>query len=261
VATAVTGASGARGSARVRGWPLTGSPATLGSMKPSAHPARLVCLAVALSFAALLAPGTLRADQPGVLFTEAGLHFFLPFGFELSSTEVRGWDGPVQLVLLEPRDGVVAGQPNSAFVSLSVHHYDIAPSAALERVVDELTLVFGGSGADPVEVEPTEVVLAGERRAATRLSFAVMGIGLEGTAAAFRGGGLTVVAYVQGQPDELAVLEAVFGQILESVGVGPASPPPPPTPVPAPRPGTGEGTGARLESSEPDGGPASRRAL
>jgi hypothetical protein len=159
----------------------------------------------------------LRAQQAGMMFTEAGIHFFIPFGFELSSTEVRGWDGPVQLVLLEPRDGVVSGAPSSAFVSLTVHAYEIAPSAAIERVVSELSATFGN-----VEVEEAAVSLGGATHDAFTLSFSVAGVALRGTVAAFRDGDLTIVVYTQGQPDELEVLADVFAQILDSVGAGPA---------------------------------------
>ena len=169
-----------------------------------------------------------------------GIHFRLPFGCELSTTEVRGHDGPVNLIIIEPIDGQYEGMPNSAFLSVSVFDFPIAPDIAIDRIVFDLQSSFEETG--EFNVSEADVDFGGANRDGLRLDFTVVDVPLVAYMAAFRYGDQTVLAYIQGRTEELELIRPLFQDTLDSVSFDPPDPEGLVPLEPGPNEGTGEGT-------------------
>ncbi len=176
----------------------------------------------------------------GLQLERHGVHFRLPFGCELSTTEVRGHDGPVNLIIIEPIDGQYQSMPNSAFLSVSVFDFPIAPDMAIDRVVFDLRSSFEATG--EFNVSDTDVEFGGVSRDGLRLDFTVVDVALVGYLAAFRQGDQTVLVFMQGRTDELELIRPLFQDTLDSVSFDPPDPEGLVPLEPGPNAGTGEGT-------------------
>jgi hypothetical protein len=158
------------------------------------------------------------------MVNQAGIHFLMPLGFEITPIERTGELGAFSLFLLEPRNGVVSGQPNSAFFVLeSYQHSPHTLAAVMANRVDILSDTFGGD--EPVSAIEADYELGGQTAHGVRLSWRLAGVELVGHLVGQQEGDTILIVYYQGQPAELEALQDTFDVMLESTGFGEASPP------------------------------------
>lgn len=213
----------------------------------------------------LLALPVRAQDYPGMVMPYGPIHVFVPAGFDLSTSRVRATPGQAEILVLEPRDGMVSGHPNAGFVSLTLYAFEISAEEAVERVSEDLRDTFGE--AERFSVTPEDLYVGGEPREGVRIEFGLGEIDLVANAAGWQmAPDLTVVAYYQGRPQDVEELRPVIQQILASVGPGPApSPELPASQISVEvQAGTGEGSGASgagSESSSPSHSPEGSGSL